>query len=50
LPKSRRREERVALKAGWGCSQRLAPVVEEEAMDVRPRTEEKKNGKTSKIR
>jgi hypothetical protein len=42
----------VAVKAGWDgiCSQCLALVVKEEAMDVRPRIEEKKKGKTLKTR
>ena len=38
------------MKAEWDgiCSQRFAPVVEGEAMDVGLRTEEKNNGEPSK--
>jgi hypothetical protein len=38
------------VKAGWDgiCLQFFAPVVEEEAVDVRLRIEEKKNRKPSK--
>ena len=41
----------MTVKAEWKgiCSQCLVPVVEGEAMDVGLRTEEKKNGKPSKI-